>query len=287
MRVLIDNATISSVQRALGKASIRDPTLLDVEQVALSRFCEAVLFSDAVVIPDNYKLELTPARKRLLAGDAFIFEPVQEAEDGKIRLAVSNFAPIWHEAFHAGSNRSLFSKYFAQVNAFSQFVWENSSSQLYLVFRAHGIDKENPLIEAVLASPANYELGERFEILDRNDRHVPWQRLSPHVRRMLSVMGWLSHEYLWHQIFSANHNLVYMPHPLRDFFAYDFLTRLGRGASDTVSFAMAFADGIGKFQGTVKQALEELGLSQGAATVVLPGLLPILVRESSTRNDFY
>ena len=36
-------------------------------------------------------------------------------------------------------------------------------------------------------------------------------------------MGWLGHQYIWHQVFAAQHELAYMPHPLRDFFAYDFL----------------------------------------------------------------
>src|SRR5207245_2923844 len=112
----------------------------------------------------------------------------------------------------------------------------------------------NPLIEALLASQANYDLGQKLEILDRNDRPIPWSRLSGHVQRMLSVMGWISHQYLWHQIFAAKHDLVYMPHPLRDFFAYDFLRRINRGAKSTAAFSAAFADGIGQFEGTVKQS---------------------------------
>lgn len=65
-KVLIDNATISSVQRALGKAPLKEPALLDIEHVALARFCEAVLLNDSIVVPDNYKAELTTKRKELI-----------------------------------------------------------------------------------------------------------------------------------------------------------------------------------------------------------------------------
>ncbi|MDQ1637195.1 MAG: hypothetical protein QOF62_534 [Pyrinomonadaceae bacterium] len=239
-KVLIDNATISSVQRALGKASLREPSLLDVEQVALARFSEAVLLNDSVIIPDNYKAELTPNRKSLLTGDVFQFQRLETGEDEAINEICTDLLPIWREAFHAGSDRSVFSEYFSQVQAFSNFIWEHASSEFFLVFRAHGIDKENPLIEAVLASPANDALGQELNIIGKDDKVVSWKRLSRHVQRMLAVMGWLGHQYMWHQIFSAQHELSYMPHPLRDFFAYDFLTRLKSGAKSASEFSSVF-----------------------------------------------
>ena len=64
-RVLIDNSTISSVQRALGKAPLKEPALLDIEHVSLARFCEAVLLNEQIIVPDNYKKELTPCTEKL------------------------------------------------------------------------------------------------------------------------------------------------------------------------------------------------------------------------------
>jgi hypothetical protein len=285
-RVLIDNATISSVQRALGKASIREPSLLDVEHVALARFSEAVLLSNSVVIPDSYKAELTPTRKALLSGDVFEFQALGAGEDEAINEVCADLLPIWREAFRAGSDRSLFSEYFSQVNAFSNFIWEHASSEFFLVFRALGIDKESPLIEAVLATKASDSLGQRLNIIGTDEKVVPWERLSPHVQRMLTVMGWLGHQYLWHQIFSAQHELSYMPHPLRDFFAYDFLSRVNSGAKSTSAFSTAFSSHIGVFQGKVKDSLKALGQAESSITVALPGFLPLLVRESSSREDF-
>ena len=158
-KILIDNATISSVQRALGKAPLKEPALLDVEHAALARFSEAVLLSDGIIIPDNYKAELTPSRKSLISNDIFHFQKLEEREDVEINRICKSLLKIWREAYHAGSQRSLFSEYFSQVNAFSNFIWEHTSSEFFLVFRAHGIEKENPLIEAVLASPLGENLG--------------------------------------------------------------------------------------------------------------------------------
>jgi hypothetical protein len=286
VKILIDNATISSVQRALGKAPLKEPALLDIEHVALARFSEAVLISDGIVIPDNYKSELTASRKSLLNADVFHFQELRENEDSEIVEICSSLSSIWNEAFRAGSDRSLFSDYFSQVDAFSNFIWEHSSSEFFLVFRAHGINKESPLIEALLASDKDEILGSNLKIIGTDGNAVPWERLSKHVKRMLSVMGWLSHQYLWYQVFSAQHNCSYLPHPLRDFFAYDFLNRANAGSQSKSAFTNAFTDGIGKFQGSLKDSLEAIGQSQSAISISLPGFLPLLVRESSSGNDF-
>jgi len=286
-KVLVDNATISSVQRALGKAPLKEPALLDIEHVALARFSEAVLLSDGVVIPDNYKAELTPSRKSLINGDVFHFQDLGANEDNEILEICSSLSAIWNEAFQAGSDRSLFSQYFSQVNAFSSFIWEHTSSEFFLVFRAHGIHKESPLIEAVLASPKNEEVvGSELQIIGTDGNAVAWEKLSRHVQRMLSVMGWLGHQYIWYQVFSAQHNCSYLPHPLRDFFAYDFLNRLNAGSQSKVAFANAFSEGIGQFQGKLKDSLVAIGQAQAATSISLPGFLPILVRESSSGDDF-
>lgn len=285
-KVLIDNSTISSVQRALGKAPLKEPALLDIEHVSLSRFCEAVLLNEQIVVPDNYKKELTPARKALLKHKVFQFEPLNKNEDNELTEISSSLIGVWTEAFRSGSDRSLFSEYFSQVNAFSDFIWEHSTSDFFLVFRAHGIDKESPLIEAVLASPANEDLGQQFHIIGTDNSAVSWDKLSRHVQRMLSVMGWLGSQYVWHQVFAAQHDCAYIPHPLRDFFAYDFLNRASIGAKNQKDFAEVFTGGIGKFQGKVRDALLALGQVDSASTINLPGFLPLLIRESTSGKDF-
>lgn len=285
-KVLIDNSTISSVQRALGKAPLKEPALLDMEHVSLSRFCDAVLLNDEVIVPDNYKTELTPARKALLDNEVFQFEPLKDNEDEELIEISSSISGLWSEAFRAGSDRSLFSEYFSQINAFSNFIWEHSTSEFFLVFRAHGINKENPLIEAVLASPSNEDLGKQLQIIGNDGVPVGWDKLSRHVQRMLSVMGWLGNQYIWHQVFASQHDCSYISHPLRDFFAYDFLNRVQLGSKDEQSFTDAFTNGVGRFQGRLKDSLETLGNAESACTINLPGMLPLLIRESSSGKDF-
>ena len=92
---LIDNATVSSVQRALGKAKTRDAALLDIEQAALDRFVEAVLFSEGIVVPDNYKEQFTPARKALLSSFDVKFATVDAPVDQSLNEIASSLIGQW------------------------------------------------------------------------------------------------------------------------------------------------------------------------------------------------
>ncbi|WP_028021613.1 hypothetical protein [Enterovibrio calviensis] len=284
--VLLDNATISSVQRALGKAPTKEPALLDVEHVALERFSEAFLLSDRIIVPDTYKQALTPARKIMLSDPVFSFTTVDAKEDSDL-LTISNaLSDAWTTAYKAGSDRTLFSQYFEQANAFSKFIWEHASSEFYLVFRSMGVEKENPLIEAVLASPADYGLGEKLKIRGTDGLPVNWEKLSGHVKRMLSVMAWLGNQYIWHQVYAAKLGVNYMSHPLRDFFSYDFLDRLNHGANSSGDFAKSFHVGMRGFQKKMLQTYGDLDLVPNSDELRLPNFIPMLVKECANGQEY-
>jgi hypothetical protein len=283
---LIDNATVSSVQRALGKAKTRDIALLDIEQAALDRFVEAILFSERVIVPDNYKEQFTPARKALLASFNVEFAPVDAPIDQSLNEVASSLIGPWTEAFSEGSDKALFNKYLQQVEAFSTFIWEHSSSAFFLVFRAHGIGKESPLIEALLASPKDDELGQRLRIVAKDGREVAWEKLSRHVQRMLSVMGWLGHQYIWYQSYGARHDLTYSPHPLREFFANDFMSRVKFSEGSARNFRDAFSEGLAQVKYRLQDGLRRLGAHPNTFEFNTPNLLPAIVRESSNPDEF-
>lgn len=283
---LIDNATVSSVQRALGKATTREPAILDIEQAALDRFIEAVLFSDRVVVPDNYKESFTPARRQLLSSFGIELISVDSPVEESLNEIARGLSTPWVEAFAEGSDRALFSKYFAQINAFSKFIWEHSSSTFFLVFRAHGIGKESPLIEALLASPKDDELGKQLKIVAADGREVAWDKLSRHVQRMLSVMGWLGHQYIWYQGYGAKHDLTYSPHPLREFFANDFMNRVSVSATSAVEFRNAFSEGMDRFKNKLSAGLQSMGAHPNSYEFSAPNLLPGVVLQSKDSDDF-
>ena len=61
---LIDNASLTAVQRAMGEVTVKNPDTVNGDLVALENFVQAILFYDELVCIDNYKQEHKEARKK-------------------------------------------------------------------------------------------------------------------------------------------------------------------------------------------------------------------------------
>ena len=60
---LIDNSTLSSVERILGKAPVRSRALIDGDLAAFESFLNAILFYNDIIALDDYKPEFSQSRK--------------------------------------------------------------------------------------------------------------------------------------------------------------------------------------------------------------------------------
>ena len=289
-RILIDNATISSAFRALGLLSLKHKAVLDVEQAALGRLVEAMILGDKVVVPSTYIDKYQGARKSALALDCFEHVEVLEDEDTLCLQAAETIAPIWADAYDAGGERGTFTDYFQQANAFSQFTWEHSSSAFYLVFRSMGVSKRSPLIEAFFASKKDDAHGPGFRLLGSDGQAVDWDNLSTHAQRMVCVLAWLAHRYLWHQVYSAQHDLVYYPHPLREFFAFDFTARLKdqrvTGLEDESRSIAVLRSALTGYTARLSEVMTRLQNDAAVTGLDLPVFLPIVLSRVSSRDDF-
>ncbi|MFO0070017.1 MAG: hypothetical protein ACK529_07620, partial [Alphaproteobacteria bacterium] len=52
---LIDNATLTAVQRIMGDAPTRSKDNIDIDIIALENFVQAILFYDQIIVIDDYK----------------------------------------------------------------------------------------------------------------------------------------------------------------------------------------------------------------------------------------
>jgi hypothetical protein len=61
---LIDNASLTAVERALGKIIVKNPDTINGDLAAVENFLQAILFYDDLVSIDNYKAEFAESRAR-------------------------------------------------------------------------------------------------------------------------------------------------------------------------------------------------------------------------------
>lgn len=60
---LIDNSTLSSVQRVLGNIPIRSKSIIDGDIVAFESLINAILFYNDLIVLDDYKEQYRQNRK--------------------------------------------------------------------------------------------------------------------------------------------------------------------------------------------------------------------------------
>jgi hypothetical protein len=282
--ILVDNATISSVFRALGYVRVDYPATLDVDQVALERFTEAVLLGERIVIPDNYKPAFRAERKRALSASCFVHSPVPDQQDTDLGTISRKLSAIWFDAFQEGRERGTFARYFEQTNAFTKFIWERSSSEFWLVFRAVGVEDRSPLIDAFLSTEGNALLGKEVRISGTQGQTIEYSALSKHVKRMVNTLAWLGHQYIWYQAFAANAECTYLSHPLREFFAYDFMSRLSHAHGRSQTFAEVFTSGMQRYSKRLTELMADFNVEDGGYQI--PNLLPLILSEAKSGADF-
>ncbi|UCN00510.1 hypothetical protein LCX93_00920 [Sulfurimonas sp. SWIR-19] len=81
--VLIDNSTLTSVQRLLGEIEINNKNIIDGDILATENLIQSILFYDEIITIDDYKEEFRESRKkrfdfiRFLSADNFDFNDLQ------------------------------------------------------------------------------------------------------------------------------------------------------------------------------------------------------------------
>lgn len=62
--VLIDNSTLTSVQRLLGEIQINNKNIIEGDILATENLIQSILFYDDILVIDDYKEEFKEERKK-------------------------------------------------------------------------------------------------------------------------------------------------------------------------------------------------------------------------------
>ena len=134
---LVDNATLTAVQRLLGKVLVRSRESVDGDIVALENLVEAILFYDEIICIDNYKAEYKTSRKKEFPFIYFL-DPSQfqlDVLEEKALQEAQKFRPVIcggefaDEDFHA---------FLEQLKMHIICTWDISASVYYLTMKMLG-----------------------------------------------------------------------------------------------------------------------------------------------------
>lgn len=128
---LIDNSTLTSIQRLFGKIPVRNTAIVDADILSLENYIQAILFYDYLISIDDYIPKYRTYRKEMFPDIRFIPTSIFDYE--RIQNESSNITEALQLKIKAGEiNSEEYKSFFKSLSMNITFTWDLSTSDHYL-----------------------------------------------------------------------------------------------------------------------------------------------------------
>lgn len=310
-KILLDNATLTSIQRALGYISVQNDSVFDLEIANLSNFCEALLLNEELYIPhDLYQSNFVKDRKDLfneIGVKNLIIDSQIESDINDI--ASASFSRWYFD--YKDDQSGLFNRVMELMDIYMRFVWNFRSSEYWLVMRAFQSYEGNkggriPIFESLLTDNnkkiwAAYKKAKSHDIVDSIGRILSEDKLKsgyntmPGPNKMIAAMSWNIYRSIYYRIVATFSNCIYYPHSLRGIGAVlDSITVSDKHINeDTLSkygfpnSSKSLTDSFEDILEKQKSELFEVGAIHGSSTFAIPPILGYVLSKTKHKEDFF
>lgn len=255
---LIDNATLTAVQRATGAVTVQNSDTINGDLCAVENFLQGILFYDDLLCIDNYKPQHREARKKQFPYLRFV-DPAEHELTAVDEAAKREAALIKPEIRGGEFVDEDFSALLEQLKMNMVCTWDKASSVYYLTMRMLGhqatddYGKYSALSAAIFAELADVgETRGRWsqEVkLVGSDGHVfsevDFARKMPEdfggatrqLEMFVASLNWLAYKSIYYSMAAKHLKADSFIHPIRHayqmqwlkksgFFGHDFTNRL-------------------------------------------------------------
>ncbi len=311
-KILLDNATVTSIQRALGYINVQNDAVIDLEITNLSNLCEAVLFNEEIYIPyELYKRDFVDDRKDLFSQLGIKELSLNtETEQDIDKIATASFSKWYLD--YKDDQSGLFNQILNLMDLYMKFVWNYRSSEYWLVMRAFQSDEGNicsakiPIFESMLTDKNNaiwnsFEKLGSHDIVDSMGRILEENKVKngyktrPGPNKMMAALAWNIYRSIYYRILATLNDCIYYPHSLRGIGAViDSITvsdiTINEDTLSSYGFPKSSKLLTESFQEIVekqKSELFEVGAIKGGATFAIPPLLGHVLYQTKYKEDFF
>jgi len=248
MYTIIDNSTLTAVQRLMGEIPIKNKNTIDGDILALETFVQAVLFYDDVFFVDDYKTEYKDARKKYFK---YIY-PI-ELDDETYSSIIQKTQSLTNDFIPQVKKRSFDNKtlndFFDILKMNITFTWDLSSSVYYLthkLLQEHcGVDipKYSKLADMIFSQFKDGEpvsvMGKKSSIIydskgnaisdgytvidkygDEKDAHI-----SSQTKLFMSGLSWMDFRTTFYTLIANQLGFDLTLHPIRNTYQISLLQR--------------------------------------------------------------
>ncbi|HHT03554.1 MAG TPA: hypothetical protein GX005_04440 [Bacteroidales bacterium] len=128
---LIDNSTLTGIQRLLGEIPVKNKTIIDNDIIAFENYIQAILFYDSIICIDDYKEQYRNRRIQYFSDIRFISKDLFDY-DSFLNLSNEVTKDISLEIRGGKITDKDFKEYFDRLHMTFQFTWDMSSSEFFL-----------------------------------------------------------------------------------------------------------------------------------------------------------
>lgn len=272
---LIDNSTLSSVERILGKAPVRSRALIDGDLVAFESFLNAILFYNDIIALDDYKPEFSQSRKEHFSFINFI-NPT-EFKASQILMDSKEDAKNFYPTIKGGKMTGEFSGLLFLLNMNIHCSWDISNSIYYLTLKLLGNDysEDKNLYDSLFSiffsqlSEHTIDIPENANKVSLIDQYgnpintgyrIPKAKsnggetggLTPALNAFIASLNWISFRSIYYSKFAEYLKADTFLHPIRQKFQISYYDKTHNFGADYIT------DIIDLFSKTTTQTVEEI-----------------------------
>ncbi|OHD06972.1 MAG: hypothetical protein A2Y34_15865 [Spirochaetes bacterium GWC1_27_15] len=243
---LLDNATLTSVQRIFGEIKLKNKASIDMDIAALEHYIQSILFYDKIFTVDDYKDEFSLSRKKYFQNITF-FKKDSIKYDQLLNQTQNICNNVYPKIEFGKITDEYFSSFFEQLKMHMVFTWDLSSSKYFLTQKIL-IDEMNynQNISANLMSSIFSEaflgynleeavenknvlrdstgiIGDNHNIKSKNGYKEGY--ISDQLETFLSALNWLSNRTVFYTLVSEQLNADLFLHPIRQSFNINLMRK--------------------------------------------------------------
>lgn len=268
MYTLVDNATLTAVQRLSGEIPIKNKYIIDSDIMAFEAFAQAVLFSEKVFYIDDYKSRYRQDRRSFFSQleSAELDQETYGLLEDKTKKLYLEMVPRVEGGYFSDEN---FKPFFEQLKMHNIFTWDMHSSVFYLTQkllagRDADIQKYSHIQAMIFAElrddsfikncPPNQPelLDSRGNPIDGNYLESENYAIPSTVEAFFANLNWLSYRTIFYTLAAREFHVTLMLHPIRASYQINMLKRYNPQYED------AMLNLIHVLNGEVTQTVESI-----------------------------
>jgi hypothetical protein len=250
---LIDNSTLTGVQRLLGQIPIKNKLIIDMDIMCMESLIEAILFYDKILIIDDYKERFRSSRQKafphfMSIGDDIL--PLNDLLASTISISEGIVPRIEAGRFTDGD----FKPFFEMLKMNVTFTWDMHSSEYYLTMKmlsgdnGLGLEKYSQLSSAIYSEVTDKFRSENSALndvepilIDRYGKHISSDYcitdksgseksigIMRRTQTFFDSLNWLAFRTIFYTLAANNLKVDLFLHPIRHNFQTNFLSKLNQ-----------------------------------------------------------